>query len=100
MHPFHETIPRVITPEFWTPQLLSENEIGEICNWLYNQQRAWVMAVSVMEEPIKEDCSFVVARNYIQDLIRHLSALAENKEDPSFIHSFNMNAIDLETRGL
>lgn len=70
------------TPEFWTPQELTEEELGEICQWLFRWQSACVTANSVMEEDVSKqlDPNFRTAMSHIQDLIRHISALRKREE--------------------
>lgn len=64
--------------EFWTPELLTEEKINEICTWLMRWQKAKVMAESIMEEKLDIDPRLITAMHYIEDLIRHLGALKQN----------------------
>lgn len=71
------------TPEFWNSQLLTSDEISEICKWLMTLQAAHVMADSVMdgETEVKDDNVEFYKHNYRKGLdnccklVRHLSAL-------------------------
>lgn len=71
------------TPEFWREQLLTSDEVSEICEWLMHLQAAHVMADSLMEhddEVKNEDIRFYKS-NYRKGLdnccklVRHLGAL-------------------------
>ena len=70
-----------VTPECWTPQKLTEEELGKICTWLMRWQSACVTADSVMEENVsgKLDPNFRKAMSHIQDLVRHICALREKE---------------------
>lgn len=69
------------SPEFWTPQELTEEELSKICNWLFRWQSACVTANSVCEENVSGqlDPAFQTAMSHIQDLIRHIHALRIKK---------------------
>jgi hypothetical protein len=73
-----------VTPEFWTPQELTEEEINKICDWLMAWQKASVMAQSLMgDDPLTEtlavkeliDPALARAMHHVESLIRHLHAL-------------------------
>jgi len=67
-------------PEFWTPQLLTEVEVGIICNWLMAWQKACKSADCVDDGSSKKlDPAFLTAMDHVQSLIRHIHAL-KNKE--------------------
>ncbi len=70
-----------VTPEFWTPNKLTETELSKICEWLLAWQKACVTSNSVMEENVSGqlDSNFLVAMTHIQDLIRHIHALEVKK---------------------
>jgi hypothetical protein len=79
------------TPDFWTPQLLTDDELSKICNWLMACQKATVMAYSVMEEgepglPANlEECyksdhpALGVAIAHVEALVRHIRATQEGR---------------------
>lgn len=71
------------TPEFWTPQELTETELNKICAWLMAWQRACVTSDCLAQDFTEEgallpsqqlDPNFKVAMGHIQDLIRHIRA--------------------------
>jgi hypothetical protein len=64
-------------PEFWTPQILTESELNDICNWLGRWQAACITASSVTEKPIELDPNFVRAMHNVEALVRHLQGLKE-----------------------
>lgn len=74
------------TPEFWTPQKLTNEEIGKICNWLWRWQSACVSSDSIAQDFIeggellpsqKLDPAFVTAMRHIESLVRHIGAISE-----------------------
>jgi hypothetical protein len=77
------------TPEFWTPQELTEEEINKICSWLMAWQKAVVTAESLMDvDPLTQtlltsrlDSNFLRAMSYVQDLVRHIGALREKEKE-------------------
>ncbi len=75
------------TPEFWGSQLLTKDEVSDICKWLMILQSAHTMADSVSEgdepEDSKEMNAFYKMQYYkglsnCQSLVRHLHALKES----------------------
>ena len=78
------------TPEFWTPNLLSETEINEVCNWLMIWQKACVSGDSIASDFVehasdlpshKLDPAFKTAMKHVESLIRHIHALKNQKEN-------------------
>jgi hypothetical protein len=89
------------TPSLWTPELLDHNQMAVICHWLMTYQKAWVSAVSVMDEGVDWDAlpenlaeayqsqekELAKARSYVQDLLRHINAMSANaKTSDNSIH--------------
>ncbi len=77
-----------VTPEFWTPQKLTDEELNKICGWLMAWQKACVTADSLAQDfnPLEEtlptskiDSSFMRAMHYVEDLVRHIHALKEEE---------------------
>lgn len=75
------------TPEFWHSNLLTSDEVSEICEWLMRLQSAHVTADSVMEgeqpEDSKETNAFYKTQYFkgldnCCKLIMHLGALKES----------------------
>lgn len=78
-----------VTPEFWTPQELTEEEINAICGWLMAWQKACVTADSLASDfnPLEEtlptsklDPAFLRAVHHVESLVRHLYALRLKNE--------------------
>lgn len=71
------------TPEFWTPQELTEKEIVEICNWLMAWQKAMVTSDCLASDfylaeelpSSKLDPAFLRAMHHVESLVRHIHAL-------------------------
>lgn len=64
------------SPEYWTPQLLTEEELGKICQRLMRWQNAATTTSAVCEEKVDTPWYY----SDIQDLIRHIGALRAQKE--------------------
>jgi hypothetical protein len=77
-----------VTPEFWTPEELSEEKINDICEWLMAWQKACVMydslAGDVLELTLPAnkglDPAFLRAMHHVESLVRHLHALRLKNE--------------------
>lgn len=70
-------------PTFWTPQVLDEKGLNDICNWLFAWQKACVSCDSIASDFFEEgeklpsqrlDPAFKVAMGHIESLIRHIRA--------------------------
>jgi len=71
------------TPEFWTPQELTDKELNDICSWLMAWQRACVSSDCLASDFTEDgqllpsqklDPNFKTAMNHVQSLIRHIRA--------------------------
>lgn len=68
------------TPEFWTPQELTEKELNEICTWLMAWQKACVSGDCIASDlgellpSQKLDPNFKIAMGHVQSLVRHIRA--------------------------
>jgi hypothetical protein len=71
------------TPEFWTPQELTEKELNEICTWLMAWQKACVSGDCIASDFLEEgellpsqklDPNFKIAMGHVQSLVRHIRA--------------------------
>ena len=78
------------TPESWTTQKLTEEEINGICKWLMTWQAACVSGDCIAQDFIKEgellpsqklDPAFKTAMHHVESLIRHLGALRKNERE-------------------
>lgn len=69
------------TPEFWTPQVLTEQELNDVCTWLFRIQSAIVTSNTLMAdfdfEPPPMDPMLKKAMDNVQALIRHIRATRE-----------------------
>lgn len=72
------------TPEWWTPQELTETEITEICSWLMAWQKACVSGDAIASDYVEKaedlpsqklDPNFKTAMQHLESLIRHIGAL-------------------------
>jgi hypothetical protein len=75
-------------PAFWTPQVLEEKELNDICTWLFSWQKACVTSDSLSTDFLEEgekspsqqlDPNFKVAMGHIEALIRHIRATKGSK---------------------
>ncbi len=76
------------TPESWTPQELTDEQINEVCRWLMAWQAACVTSDSLAADfsPLEEtlpssrlDPAFLRAMHHVESLIRHIHALRVKK---------------------
>lgn len=76
------------TPESWTPQELTEEEINGICKWLMTWQMACVSGDCIASDYVEKaedlpsaklDPAFKTAMHHVESLVRHLRALKEKK---------------------
>lgn len=72
------------TPECWTTQELTEEEINGICKWLMAWQSACVSGDCIASDYVEKaedlpsqklDPNFVTAMRHVESLVRHLGAL-------------------------
>jgi hypothetical protein len=80
------------TPDFWTPQELTETELNKICTWLMAWQKACISSDSLAQDFLETgqqlpsqqlDPNFKIAMGHVQSLIRHIRARAERSNIPS-----------------
>ncbi len=78
-----------ITPECWTKQRLTEQQLNNICKWLMAWQKACVSGNAIATDFIQDgerlpsqqlDPHFKTAMNHVESLIRHIGALHECRE--------------------
>jgi len=72
------------SPEFWTPHLLNDEEVGEICTWLMRVQAADSTARTLAadmdcEIPPMDSLTYAAIRN-VESLVRHLHAQTKQDE--------------------